>query len=276
MEIGKTNKLIVARATDFGFYLTDDANNEVLLPNAYVSEDLSIADEIEVFIYKDSEDRLVATNLTPYIQLEEFAVLQVKDVNQFGAFMDWGLAKDLLVPFNEQTKKMEEGNWYLIYLLKDEKTDRLFGSAKVKKFLHFEDIELKQGDEVNLLLFNRTDLGMNAIINNKYKGLIFNSDIHKNIQAGDKTIGFVKNIREDGKIDISLEPIGYQNSINQNSEIILSALKQNNGFLNLSDSSSPEDIKYMIGLSKKAFKKALGNLYKNKKIELFKDGIKLL
>ncbi|MBT3208256.1 MAG: GntR family transcriptional regulator [Bacteroidetes bacterium] len=276
MEIGKTNKLTVARNSDFGFYLIDDDKNEVLLPNSYVSEDLKIADDIEVFIYKDSENRIIATNLKPFIQLGEFAVLQAKDVNEYGAFMDWGLAKDLFVPFGEQTKKMEAGNWYLIYLLLDEETNRLIGSNKVKKFLHFDEIDVKQNDQVDLLLFDRTELGINAIVNNKYKGLIFNSDIHKNIQAGDKMSGFIKQVREDGKIDLSLEPIGYKNSIDINSEIIISALKNNNGLLELTDKSSPENIKYILGLSKKAFKKALGNLYKNKIVELHKNEIKLI
>jgi predicted RNA-binding protein (virulence factor B family) len=146
----------------------------------------------------------------------------------------------------------------------------------VKKFLHFDEIDVKQNDQVDLLLFDRTELGINAIVNNKYKGLIFNSDIHKNIQAGDKMSGFIKQVREDGKIDLSLEPIGYKNSIDINSEIIISALKNNNGLLELTDKSSPENIKYILGLSKKAFKKALGNLYKNKIVELHKNEIKLI
>ena len=276
MEIGETNKLKVARATDFGYYLIDDADNEVLLPNAYVTDDLSISDDIEVFVYKDSEDRIVATTLKPYVQLEEFAFLQVKQVNKYGAFMSWGLPKDLMVPFAEQTKKMEEGNRYLIFLVKDEQTDRLIGSGKVNKFVNFKDIDVKQGDEVDLLLYKMTELGMNAIVNNIYKGLIFTSNIHKNIQPGDRIKGYVKQVREDGKIDILLEPIGYENSIDKNSGIILSVLKENNGFLDLTDKSALEDIKHKLGLSKKAFKKGLGNLYKQKIVELNEDGIKLL
>lgn len=276
MEIGEINKLTVARTTDNGSYLEDNEGNEVLLPNAYVTDDLNIEDEIEVFIYKDSEDRIVATTLKPYVQLEQFAFLQVKEVNQYGAFLDWGLPKDLMVPFAKQNKKMEEGKSYLIFLLKDEQTDRLVGSAKVNEYVYFEDIDVKQGDEVDLLLYKSTDLGMNAIINNMYKGLIFTSDIHKNIKAGDKIKGYVKQVREDGKIDIQLEPIGYENSIDKNSNIILSAIKENNGFLELTDKSNPEDIKSKLCLSKKAFKKGLGNLYKQKLVELGEDGIKLL
>ncbi|MFC2151695.1 S1 RNA-binding domain-containing protein [Bacteroidota bacterium] len=276
MEIGKTNKLKVSRATDNGYYLVDEENNEVLLPNIYVTDDLKITDEIEVFIYKDSEDRIVATTLTPYVQFEEFAYLKAKDVNNYGAFMDWGLPKDLMVPFAEQEVKMKTGNWYLVFLLKDEETERLIGSSKVNDFVYFKDIDVQPGDEVDLLLYDMTDLGMNAIVNNLHRGLIFKSDIHKDIQAGDRIKGYVKQVREDGKIDLLLEPIGYKKNIDKDSEIILSALKENNGFLKLTDKSEPEEIKQMLGLSKKAFKKSLGNLYKQKKVALTDTGINLV
>lgn len=276
MEIGKINKLTVARATDNGYYLVDEYENEVLLPNAYINDNLKIEDDIEVFIYKDSEDRIVAVTSKPYVLLEQFAYLKVKDVNQYGAFMDWGLPKDLMVPFAEQTEKMEEGKSYLIFLLQDEQTERLIGSSKINEFVFFDDIDVKQGDEVDLLLYNHTELGMNAIVNNMYKGLIFNSDIHKIIQPGDKIKGYVKQVREDGKIDILLEPLGYKNSIDNNTEIIVSVLKENDGFLSLTDKSSPEDIKQKLGLSKKAFKRGMGKLYKQKIIDLSEKGIKLV
>lgn len=276
MKIGKINKLTVARRTDNGCYLEDENENEVLLPNAYVTNDLKISDEIEVFVYKDSEDRIVATTLKPYIQFEEFAYLQVKEVNDYGAFIDWGLPKDLMVPFAEQTVKMVEGNWYLIFLLEDTETERLIGSNKIKDFLFFKDIDVKEGDEVDLLLYDMTELGMNAVVNNLYKGLIFKSDIHKKIKPGDRIKGYVKQVREDGKIDIILEPAGYIKSVDQNTEIIISALKESNGFLNITDKNTPDEIKSVLGLSKKAFKKAIGKLYKEKKIELNEKGIKLL
>lgn len=276
MEIGKINKLTVARRTDNGCYLEDENENEVLLPNAYVTDDLKISDEIEVFVYKDSEDRIVASTLRPYIQFEEFAYLQVKEVNDYGAFIDWGLPKDLMVPFAEQTVKMLEGNWYLIFLLEDTETERLIGSNKIKDFLFFKDIDVKEGDEVDLLLYEMTELGMNAVVNNLYKGLIFKSDIHKTIKPGDKIKGFIKQVREDGKIDIILEPAGYTKSVDQNTEIIISALKESDGFLNITDKNTPDEIKSILGLSKKAFKKAIGKLYKEKKIELNEKGIKLL
>ncbi len=276
MEIGKTIKLTASRSTDNGFYLADKNNNEVLLPKTYVSDDLEIGDLIEVFIYKDSEDRLVATTLKPYIQFEEFAYLQVKDVNKYGAFMDWGLPKDLMVPYAEQIEKMEVGKWYLVFLLEDEDTERLIGTCNVNSFVFYDDIDVKKGDEVDLLLFDRNELGMSAIVNNLYRGLIFETDIHKEIKPGDKIKGFVKQVRDDGKIDLVLEPEGYENSIDKNSNLLLNTLKQNNGFLNLSDKSSPDQIKKILGLSKKAFKKALGNLYKQKKVEITDTGIKII
>jgi predicted RNA-binding protein (virulence factor B family) len=276
MEIGKINKLTVARRTDNGCYLEDENENEVLLPNAYVSDDLKISDEIEVFVYKDSEDRIVATTLKPYIQFEEFAYLKVKEVNDYGAFIDWGLPKDLMVPFAEQTVKMTEGNWYLIFLLEDTETERLIGSNKIKDFLFFKDIDVKEGDEVDLLLYDMTELGMNAVVNNLYKGLIFKSDIHKKIKPGDRIKGYVKQVREDGKIDIILEPAGYEKSVEHNTQIIITALEKSNGFLNITDKNTPEEINSALGLSKKAFKKALGKLYKEKKIELNEKGINLL
>ncbi len=276
MKIGKTNKLKIVRATDNGFYLEDEDNNEVLLPNAYITDEMKIDDEIEVFVYKDSEDRIVATTEKPYVQLEEFAWLQVKEVNDFGAFIDWGLRKDLLVPFAEQNEKMKEGNWYLIFLLKDEETERLIGSAKVNEFVFFDDIDVELGDEVDLLLYEMTDLGMNAVVNSLYRGLIFESDIHKSIQPGEKIKGYVKQVREDGKIDIVLEPLGYKNTIDKNCEVILSAISENSGLLNLSDRSTPEEISKMLGISKKAFKKGLGKLYKEKQVEITPEGIKLL
>ena len=268
MEIGKINKLTAARSTDNGYYLTDNDGNEVLLPNAYVADDLKIGNEIEVFVYKDSEDRIVATTLKPYVQFEEFAYLKVREISKHGTFMDWGLPKDLMIPYDEQKERMKEENWYIIYMLKDEKNNKLFGSNKISKYLVYNDIDVKQGDEVDLLLYKMNDLGMSAIVNNKYNGLIFTSDIHKNLNPGDKIKGYVKQVREDGKIDIVLEPIGYKKSIDKNSEIILTALKQNEGFLELTDKSTPDDIKHQLGLSKKAFKRSLGNLYKQKIIDI--------
>ena len=275
MELGKFNLLTILRASEPGLYLVDDNDDEVLLPNAYVSEEMKIGDELDVFIYKDSDDRLVATTLTPYVQLEEFAFLKVKEVNKYGAFLDWGLPKDLMVPFAEQLIKMEEGKSYLIFLIVDEDSQRLIGSAKVNEFVFTDKIDLSRGEKVDLLLYKKTDLGMHAVVNNNYHGLIFHSDIHKKIYPGDKISAYVKQVREDGKIDLSLNPIGFANSIDKFSQTIIDALNENSGFLNLTDKTSPEIINQMLGMSKKAFKNAVGNLYKQKLIELSDEGIKL-
>ena len=276
MEIGKINTLKVAEKMESGFYLQDKNNEEIFLAKSFIDKDLNIDDELEVFIYKDAKDRLVATTAIPNVYLGEFAYLKVRETKSYGAFMDWGLPKDLLVPYQEQNEKMEEENWYIIFMLLDEKNNRLIGSNKINKFLNFESIDVKSGDEVDLLVYKLNDLGMNTIVNNKYKGLIFSTDIHKNIYPGDKIKGYVKAVREDGKIDIVLEPIGYTKSIDKNSEIIIKALQKNSGFLELTDKSNPDDIKQLLGLSKKAFKRSLGNLYKQKIVDIFNDGIKLL
>jgi len=276
MEIGKINKLKVSELGDIEYSLVDELSNKALLRKSDITGNLLVGDIIEVFIYKDTDDRFIATTVKPHIQIEEFAFLKVKGVNKFGAFIDWGLSMDLLVPFSEQTGRLEEDNWYLFFLLIDEKTGRLIASRKLNDFVFFDKIDVKPGDEVDLLLYDLTDLGMNVIVNNMFKGLIFSSDIHKNINPGDKIKGYVKQVRDDGKIDIVLEPLGYKQSIDKNSEIILMALNDNDGFLELHDKSNPEDIKQILGLSKKSFKKGLGFLYKQKLIELKENGIRLL
>ena len=276
MEIGLINKLKVDRLTDMGYYLIDDDGNEALLPNIFITKNYSPGDQINTFVYKDLDDRTVATTLKPSVLLDHFAFLKVTGTNKGDAYMDWGMPDDLLVPYAEQSQKMLIENWYLIFLMKEEETGKLIGSNKVNDFVFFDEIDLKAGDEVDLLLYRTTDLGMNAIVNNLYKGLIFNSNIHKNINPGDKLKGYVKEVREDGNIDVLLEPLGYKGSIDKNSRVILEALSVNEGFLELNDKSDPEDIKFVLGLSKKAFKRSLGNLYKQKLVEIYKDGIKLL
>ncbi len=276
MELGKINKVKVSKVEDKGYTLSDGNDKDVFLGKDQFKDELAEGDEVEVFIYNDANIEFIATTQKPAIQIEEFAFLKVKAVNKFGAFVDWGLSDDLMVPFAEQTGRLEEENWYLFFLLKDEKTGRLILSRRINDFVFFEEVDVKQGDEVDLLIYNQTDLGINCIVNNMYKGLIFTSDIHKNINPGDKIKGFVKQVREDGKIDVVLEPLGYKKSIDKNSQIILDALNENDGFLELTDKSSPEDIKFVLGLSKKAFKRSLGNLYKQKVVELYKDGVKLV
>ncbi len=276
MDIGKTNTLYIARRTDNGFYLENPEGEEVLLPNAYITEDMAIDDVMDVFVYRDSEQRVVATTLIPYTEIDKFAYLNAKQVDQVGAFFDWGLLKDLFVPFAEQPFPIEEGKSYLIFTFLDEKTDRIIGSARENDFLFFDDIKLKVGDEVDLLLYKSSDLGMNAIVNNLHKGLIFASDIHQPLEAGQRIKGYVKKVRQDGKLDLSLIPIGYRSSIDTVADTILDSMQQNEGVLLYNDKSSPAEINTALGLSKNAFKRGIGYLLKNKKIQFVGDDIKLM
>jgi predicted RNA-binding protein (virulence factor B family) len=276
MEIGKTNKLKAARTTDNGCYLMDEEGNEVLLPNAYVTPDLSLGDEIDVFVYKDNDQRITATTLTPKVELEQFAYLEVKDVNNAGAFMDMGIVKQLMVPYSEQPVKMEIGDSYVIFFMLDEETDRLIGSAKLEDFVFTEGLDVAEGDEVEVLPYKRSDLGMNVIVNGLYQGLIFRSDIHRPLSVGEKITAFVKNIRADGKIDLVLQPMGYRNVIDKATQGVLDILTNCGGHFKYTDKSDPDEIRKVFKMSKKAFKKALGNLYKNKMVLLEKDGTKLV
>lgn len=275
MKIGELNKLRINRFTSVGAYLLDEQENDVLLPNKYLTPDLSLDEEIEVFIYRDSEDRIVATTEDPFIQLNSFAYLTVKTVDNIGAFMDWGLEKDLLVPFSEQKNKLQERGEYLIYMGLDPKTNRLFGSAKINKYLSTEVNDLETNQEVDLLVCELTDLGRKVIVNNLYQGLIFNNFITKNIIQGDTIRGYVKEIREDGKIDITLEKLTPER-FDEHSEYILQCLNENGGVLQFSDKSDPNAIRSFFGMSKKSFKKAIGNLYKEKMIVIREKDIELI
>jgi len=274
LQIGIYNELEVLRFTSVGAFLGDEKGQDVLLPSRYIPENLSVGDYIKVFIYTDSEDRIIATTEEPLIFLHEFAYLMVNDVNDYGAFLDMGLMKDLFVPYKEQTAKMKKGGIYLIYMYEDNQTQRLVGTAKVKKYLIPAEEELKQGDKVELLICDRTDLGQKVIVNQRYEGLIFEDQLTKPVNLGEKTEGYIYYIRTDGKIDISLSPIGIE-KFDYHTSIILSYLEKHNNQMSFTDQSSPEDIRVHFGMSKKSFKKALGALYKAKKIELKEDKVLL-
>lgn len=272
--IGEINKLKIQRNTSVGMYLSDKINNEVLLPKKYIDEKFAIGDLIDVFVYKDHEDRLVATTLEPYIQANEFAYLRVRTVTQFGAFLEWGMEKDLMVPQQEQSKKMAQMEYYLVYAYLDELTNRLVASSKINKFINNDEIELQLGDEVELMIFEHTFLGYNAIINNAHKGLIYHDEIFQTVTIGDRLIGYIKNIREDGGIDLSLQKPGIQHLVDTTDKVLV-YLQKHKGFLKLNDDSTPDEIKNILAMSKKAFKKSIGILYKHRMIRLEKDGIYL-
>jgi len=275
MKIGQFNTLTIDRDTQVGLFLTN-GKEDVLLPNKYVPKVFEIGEEMTVFVYLDHEERPVATTLVPYIFLNEFALLRVNYINQIGAFMDWGMEKDILVPFKEQARPMEKGKRYLVYLYMDEKTNRLVASSKTNQFLDNENITVEKGEEVDLIISHITEIGINVIINQKHKGLVYKDEVYDDaIRTGDKMKGYIKLVRPDGKIDVSLHKQGFEN-IEPNSEIIMNELRASRGFLRLNDNSNPEDIKTVLKMSKKTFKKAIGLLYKEKLIEIKDDGIYLI
>ena len=274
MEIGHYNTLKIARETKVGLFLTD-GKDDVLLPVKYVPNEYKIGEELIVFVYLDHEERPVATTLEPYILLDEFGLLRVNYVNNIGAFLDWGLEKDILVPFKEQARPMEKGKRYLVFAYMDEKTNRIVASSKTNQFLDNKELTVAEGDEVDLIISHITDLGINVIINEIHKGLLYKDQVYDDIRTGDRLTGYIKTIRPDNKIDVSLQKLGYEN-IEPNAEKIIEELKASRGFLRLNDNSNPEDIKTVLKMSKKTFKKAIGSLYKDKLIEIKDDGIYLI
>jgi uncharacterized protein len=275
LKIGDYNKLIVSKEVDFGIYLESDLG-EILMPKRYVPEGTKVGDEIEAFIYKDSEDRLIATTLKPKAKVGEFAFLKVKDVNKTGAFMDWGLDKDLLVPFGEQKMKMEIGRWYVVRLYFDDVTSRVTASSRFNRFFEKENIDLEEGQEVDLLVFRHDEKGADVIINNKYVGLVYENDIYEEIRVGLKLKGYILKVREDGKIDVTLRKRGFREAIDTEREKILLRLREEGGFLALTDKSPAPEIESELHMSKKAFKRAVGTLYKEKVIEITEKGIKFV
>jgi predicted RNA-binding protein (virulence factor B family) len=274
LNLGQINKLTVLRQTDNGFYLIDEEENEVLLPNKYIPVGLSIDDELDVFLYTDSEDRPIATTLIPKVQLYGYAYLEVKDVAGFGAFFDWGLEKDLLVPLSQQGRAVNEGEKHVVYLYLDEKTNRLAGTTKIGPTLLKLGVDLKAGDQVKMLPYEESELGFSIIVNDKYQGMLYKNEIFQEVHIGDELTGYVKKIRSDNKIDLSLNRFGYR-AVDDNVVKLMDTLKANNGSLQLNDKSSPEAIYAALGMSKKVFKKAVGALYKQKQIEISDTGIKL-
>lgn len=276
MQLGKRNTLKVLRKVDFGYYLNADEYDSVLLPKRYAPENLQENDEIEVFVYLDSEDRIIATTETPYAEVGECAYLTAKEVNKYGAYLDWGLPKDLFVPYREQKLRMTAGKKYWVYIYVDQDTDRIVGSAKIDKFLDRYNPPYAEGDEVSIQIHSLTDLGTKVIVDNLYWGIIYNNETFANLTIGESRIAYIKKIRDDLKLDISLSKSGYQNKISDIESTILSALQKNNGFLALHDKSSAEEIKDTLSMSKKSFKMAIGGLYKAGKIRIEEQGIRLV
>ncbi len=275
ISLGKMNTLKINRRVDFGVY-AGDGTEEVLLPTKYIPDSVGIGDKVDVFVYKDSEDRMIATNITPMVQLDEFASLEVKDVNDFGAFMEWGLEKDLFVPYKEQATRMHKGEKHVVRLCMDYKTNRLVGVTKIHAFLEGDTSDLEEKQEVQLLVFGETELGYNVLIDGKYQGLVYHNQVFDKVSIGDARTGYIKEIREeDGKIDVSLTPFGVAGIEESKDTVWAKLLKSSDETLPVNDKSDPELIKEMFGLSKKAFKKAIGGLYKEGKILITEAGIAL-
>ena len=274
LKIGEYHTLKIDRETKVGLFLVNETD-DVLLPNKYVPNDYKIGDDLTVFVYLDHEERPVATTLKPFITLNSFAVLKVNYINKFGAFLNWGMEKDLFVPFKEQARPMEKDKRYIVTMYLDKQTGRLAASSKINQFLDKEPLDVEVGQEVDLMISHITEIGINVIINGKFRGLAYQNEVFETVSPGYKTKGYIKTIRPDGKIDVSFQKQGFE-AIDDFSQQVLEALKQNDGVLRLNDNSHPEEIKSVLKMSKKTFKKAIGSLYKQKLIDINNEGIQLL
>lgn len=274
IELGKFNRLEVVKQVDFGMYLHGGDEGEILLPARYVPEDCRVGDWLNVFLYLDNEERLIATTLTPLVQVGQFACLEVAWINQYGAFLNWGLMKDLFVPFSEQKMKMEVGRKYIVHVHVDEESYRIVASAKVDRYLSKEKPDYQPGQEVDILIWQKTDLGFKAIIENEFSGLLYDSEIFRTLRTGDTLTAFIKQVRKDGKVDLTLQKPGMA-KVEDFSETLLRYIKENGGKSSLNDKSPAEEIYATFGVSKKTFKKAVGDLYKKRLIMLTEDGIVL-
>ena len=274
IELGKYNTLEVVKEVAFGMYLDGGEEGEILLPSRYVPENYKPGDELAVFIYLDNEERLVATTLTPLVQVGEFACLEVAWINQYGAFLNWGLMKDLFVPFREQKMKMQVGKQYVVHAHLDDESYRIVASAKVDRYLSREKAPYEPGQEVSILIWQKTDLGFKAIIENRYSGLLYESEIFQPLHTGMTLKAYVKQVREDGKIDLILQKPG-QGKVEDFAATLLDYIREQGGHITLHDKSPAEEIYDTFGVSKKTFKKAVGDLYKKHLVSLQENGIEL-
>lgn len=274
IELGKFNKLEVVKEVEFGMYLDGGEEGEILLPLRYVPEECKVGDKLNVFIYLDNEERLVATTLTPLVQVGQFACLEVAWVNQYGAFLDWGLMKDLFVPFREQKLKMQVGKKYVVHAHLDDESYRIVASAKVERYLSKERAVYQPGEEVEILIWQKTDLGFKAIIEHQYGGLLYESEIFRPLQAGMTLKAYVKQVREDGKIDLMLQKPGA-GKVEDFAVTLLEYIREQGGTTSLNDKSPAEDIYAVFGVSKKTFKKAVGDLYKKQLVILEDNKIRI-
>ncbi|PQB04204.1 CvfB family protein [Aureitalea marina] len=274
LKIGEFQELKILRETDPGLYLANEEGDEVLLPHKYKPVKFETGDVLNAFVYLDNQQRPVATTLEPHVKLNDFGYLRCSQVNKFGAFMDWGIEKQLFVPYKEQARPMKEGSWYVVRLYLDSLTGRLVGSSKTRRFLQNDELTVDKFDQVEVLITHITEQGAHVIVNGQHQGLIYIADIFEDLHSGDRFQAYIKKIRPDKKLDVVLQSPGYR-SIEPNAQYILEELTAAGGFLPLHDKSEPKEIKDTLGLSKKSFKKAIGSLYKDKKIKIIEGGIEL-
>ena len=273
-EIGVFNNLRVIKEVDFGVYLDGGEHEEILLPRRYVPEDCKVDDIIKVFVYLDSEDRFIATTETPYAIVGDFALLKVVAVESVGAFLDWGLLKDLLVPFGEQSPTMEKDKSYIVRIYVDKQSNRIAATTRLDRYLDNTPGNFHAGQEVELLICDQTDIGYKAIINGTHWGVLYSNEVFQPLKSGQKIKGYIKKVREDNKIDLSLHKPGYER-VDDITDTILNVLKEQGGFISVTDKSSPETIHNLFGVSKKTYKKAIGAIYRKKLITIESDGIRL-
>lgn len=274
MQLGKTQTLKISEKNNSGWMLESETGETAFMSKVFIRDEKEIGDEIEVFVYQD-DNKLKATTEVPLAEVGEFAVMSCVQSLPTGAFMEWGIIKDLFIPYKQQKTKIIEGKRYLVYLYVDKDLDLITGTTKFKRNPQYENLPLQKGDKVDLLMMNESELGWNVVVNKKYIGLIYTSDVYKKLYPLSEEEGYIKDIREDGKIDVSLQPVGFEN-IDEFKQKILNKLEENFGLLHLSDKSSPEEIKDELHMSKKNFKKALGGLYKDKIVDILEDKIRLV
>lgn len=275
MNIGKTQTLKIAEINNSGAFLESENGERAFLPKIFLDEKAEIDNDVEVFVYQD-DDKLKATTEIPSAEVGEFAVMNCVQSLPSGAFMDWGIIKDLFVPYKQQKGKILEGKRYLVYIYIDEVSERITGTTKFKRNQNYENVPFKAGEKVDLIIAGQSELGWNVVINKKYLGLVYTSDVFKKLYPLSEEIGYIKTIREDGKIDVTLQKQGFVQNIDEFKQKILDKLEENYGLLYLTDDSSPEEIKEELQMSKKNFKKAIGGLYKDNVIEILEDKIKLI
>ena len=277
LKLGDYNSLKIVKRVDFGLYLDGGDEGEVLLPKRYCTPQMRIGDELSVFIYLDQDERIVATTEQPLAKVGEFAYLEVAWTNQYGAFLKWGPMKDLFCPFREQKQRMEQGHSYIVYVMEDEESHRLMATAKVERYI----VPLRgnkgglHGDAANCLVWQKTDLGFKVIVDNKYQGLLYDNQIFQPLHTGDRLTAYIDHVRQDGKIDMTLQPTGRQHTLDF-AEVLLRYLHENDGFCNLGDKSASELIYDRFKVSKKAYKKAVGDLYRRRLITISDEGIRLV